>query len=486
MDNKPNNLATPQPTASPQPKPVANPVRPTAAPKTTQPVSDITAPAGIKPAAPATETTKTAPTPTAPAEKPTPVVTKNIQAKPKKKGKFGKIITIVLVLAALIGGGALAYKTLVIDQKPANILKRALTKDYSDKKQDIEFKINIDIDRITKMAQLSGEAVEKSDIEMLKQFQQKIGTLKLSAYQQKDKQLISSNFSLLDANNSELFALNAIDDNKNEKSYFNTKFDSNLVTELIDKIVATQKAKGELDKNAEKLVKTIKPSIVEFSKKLSGKWYKADIKEAKRAAGTMAQGFSCYNQENVEDLNQKLQEKSNHGGLDFLFDKFKKEDNNDYNGNVFSLEYDGNQIIKVSEKSMKLFEDSKMLKCLEKEANINIMNSYEQLKKTLKSNPEAKKKLAKFKLSGKIFINKNSEIEKMNFNYSYDNLIELKMTLKSSEAPKTITVPKDAADIKELEKDIQDMVIKIMFGGEVPTGLPTELPTGLPTNNLSF
>lgn len=58
----------------------------------------------------------------------------NPSAQTPKKKKLGLIIAIIIALVALLGGGAAAYKFLVIDNQPQNFLDRAVSTTMSQKK----------------------------------------------------------------------------------------------------------------------------------------------------------------------------------------------------------------------------------------------------------------------------------------------------------------------------------------------------------------
>lgn len=59
--------------------------------------------------------------------KPVVAAATNHTAAPKKSKKLGLIISLIIALAVLLGGGAFAYKTFVIDNQPQNFVDRALS-----------------------------------------------------------------------------------------------------------------------------------------------------------------------------------------------------------------------------------------------------------------------------------------------------------------------------------------------------------------------
>ncbi len=63
-----------------------------------------------------------------PAQDPTDL--SGVIQKPKKK-KLGLIIGLIIALAILIGGGAVAFKTLIIDNQPQNLVDRAISNSFN-------------------------------------------------------------------------------------------------------------------------------------------------------------------------------------------------------------------------------------------------------------------------------------------------------------------------------------------------------------------
>lgn len=138
--------ATPQPTTTDTESSVLNTPEPKS-PDSSQPsesdhLADIEMGEDSDPSAPAVNSANTSAidqvlsndTPIAtqtvakPAQDPTDL--SGVIQKPKKK-KLGLIIGLIIALAILIGGGAVAYKTLIIDNQPQNLVDRAISNSFN-------------------------------------------------------------------------------------------------------------------------------------------------------------------------------------------------------------------------------------------------------------------------------------------------------------------------------------------------------------------